>query len=107
MPHSPPRHRPAHLPSVEQTRKQGQKDYNRTKRKNQAFYDSRAWRKLSQWYRKANPLCVKCTDKGFAKRVQIVDHIIPIEDGGESLATSNLQSLCIPCHNTKTASDKK
>lgn len=106
MPYSPPRHRPAHLPSVEQARKQGQKDYNRTKRKNQAFYDSRAWRKLSKLYRRQNPLCVKCKAKGFVKAVQIVDHVVSIMDGGEPLAESNLQSLCIPCHNTKTAEER-
>ena len=107
MPYSPARHRPAHLPSVDQARKQGQKGYNRTKRKNQAFYDSPAWRKLSRLYRRLNPLCVDCKDKGIAKAVQIVDHVIPIEQGGERLSMDNLQSLCIPCHNTKTAEERK
>ena len=106
MPYSPPQHRPAYAPSREQVRKQGQKDYNRTKRKNQEFYDSTAWRKLSRLYRRLNPLCVDCKAKGIAKAVQIVDHVIPIEQGGERLAMSNLQSLCIACHNTKTAGER-
>jgi 5-methylcytosine-specific restriction endonuclease McrA len=28
-------------------------------------------------------------------------------DGGEDFATTNLQSLCHPCHNTKTANERR
>ena len=107
MPWSPKQHRPAFAPSREQVRKQSQKNYNRTRRKNQEFYDSKAWRKLSKWFRKKNPLCAHCRDKGIAKEAQLVDHIVPIEQGGEPLSESNLQSLCIPCHNTKTAEERR
>jgi 5-methylcytosine-specific restriction endonuclease McrA len=32
---------------------------------------------------------------------EIVDHIIPIEEGGEFMDTENLQTLCMSCHNKK------
>lgn len=42
--------------------------------------------------------CQKCG--GLAT---VVDHITPIAKGGARLATFNLQSLCVYCHNRKTA----
>jgi 5-methylcytosine-specific restriction protein A len=36
---------------------------------------------------------------------KVVDHILPIKKGGERFERSNLQSLCVPCHNAKTASE--
>ncbi len=103
MPYAPPRHN-AHR--VQQNRNAGQKEYNRTKRKNQAFYDSRAWRKLRAWYVKKYPICVECKFMGRATPVDVVDHIIPVEDGGAPLSEDNLQSLCHLHHNQKTARDK-
>ena len=35
----------------------------------------------------------------------MVDHIVPIADGGEKLDEDNLQSLCQDCHARKTADD--
>lgn len=105
MPYSPPIHRPAFTPSREQVRKATQKDYNKNRRdtKAQAFYESKEWRSIRKWYVKRNPLCVECKAKGLATPVQIVDHIVEIKDGGDPLCVTNLQSLCIPCHNSKTA----
>ena len=34
----------------------------------------------------------------------IVDHITPINDGGTN-EWANLQPLCAPCHNRKTATE--
>ena len=36
---------------------------------------------------------------------RVVDHITPIKDGGERFCWSNLQPLCISCHNRKTAKE--
>jgi 5-methylcytosine-specific restriction endonuclease McrA len=38
---------------------------------------------------------------------KIVDHIKEIKDGGDRLSLENLQSMCIPCHNIKTAKEKQ
>lgn len=35
----------------------------------------------------------------------VADHVLPIKDGGARLIESNLQALCVPCHNSKTASE--
>jgi 5-methylcytosine-specific restriction protein A len=36
---------------------------------------------------------------------KVVDHIVPVKEGGERFERVNLQSLCVPCHNAKTASE--
>jgi 5-methylcytosine-specific restriction endonuclease McrA len=36
----------------------------------------------------------------------VVDHIIPLKDGGEPFSFSNLQSLCHMHHGQKTEQDK-
>ena len=63
---------------------------------NEHIYQSTRWRKL--------PLCEHCLKANVYKPVQIVDHIVEINDD-ESLAYvySNLQSLCHSCHRVKTA----
>ncbi|HEH4047605.1 TPA: HNH endonuclease, partial [Campylobacter jejuni] len=38
---------------------------------------------------------------------KIVDHIIPIKQGGKKLSEENLQSLCLACHNEKTKNELK
>lgn len=43
--------------------------------------------------------CVKCRSR---RRLQ-VDHIRPLHKGGVDYDPDNLQTLCEPCHSTKTA----
>lgn len=45
-------------------------------------------------------LCCQC-----GRPAELVDHIVPIRDGGERLDLNNLQSLCRACHDIKTADD--
>lgn len=53
-------------------------------------------------------LCLHCKDNRKIKVADMVDHIIPIKvDPSLKLKLENLQSLCNPCHNRKTAEDKK
>jgi 5-methylcytosine-specific restriction protein A len=59
------------------------------------------WQKLRKWKLATDPFCAMCN--GSANQV---DHILPINDGGERLDPANLQSLCISCHSKKTAVDK-
>lgn len=75
--------------------------YQKPREKN-AFYDTARWRKASEYFRQKNPWCVDCQKAGIDTLAEHVDHIIPITQGGEQLAESNLQSLCIPCHSRKT-----
>ena len=72
-----------------------------------SFYKTYKWTKTSKNYRKRNPLCVECLEKGRTRKADVVDHIVPIKHGGELLNEENFQSLCHSHHNMKTAKDKK
>lgn len=103
MPQSPPLHN-ARL--VEYNRKEGQKEYNRTKRKNQGFYNSRQWRNVRDHYWLNNPVCEVCKKNGRATVADVIDHIIPISEGGDLFGENNLQSLCHLHHNQKTVEEQ-
>lgn len=49
-----------------------------------------------------HPLCVHCQRSGRVSVAAEVDHIVPLHQGGADDET-NLQSLCAPCHQAKTA----
>jgi 5-methylcytosine-specific restriction endonuclease McrA len=59
------------------------------------------WSKVSTRFRRGHPFCRFCEQKGFeATPADVVDHIIPVEDGPDlRLTWSNFQSLCNSCHN--------
>lgn len=50
-------------------------------------------------------LCQACLAKGRPTPARHVDHIVPKAKGGTD-DEANLQSLCVPCHDEKTARDK-
>jgi 5-methylcytosine-specific restriction endonuclease McrA len=66
-----------------------------------SFYRSSPWRKLRAQKLKNDPKCVKCGKLGT-----MIDHIKRIEEGGEKLDMSNLQTMCDHCHNVKRAQEK-
>ncbi|MBZ7939675.1 MULTISPECIES: HNH endonuclease [Campylobacter] len=80
------------------------KNYDLFKRNKESakFYNSSEWRKLRTIFINKNPFCFNC-----GKLAKIVDHIIPIKQGGNRLNQDNLQSLCIKCHNEKTKKELK
>ena len=51
-----------------------------------------------------SPLCAICLNQGRIKTATELDHIIPLHKGGSN-DMSNLQGLCIHCHQAKTADD--
>ena len=61
-----------------------------------------AWAKVSKYVRSSEPLCRMCR---WAPS-EMVDHIVPLKQGGERLALDNLQPLCNKCHAIKTHKDK-
>lgn len=73
---------------------------------NQKFYDSSAWKSLRKMQLDKFPLCAECEKKGVLTPGQVVDHIIPMNKGGEALSMNNLQTLCHRCHNKKSAKEK-
>lgn len=74
---------------------------------NSAFYHSKQWRALRNWFIKQNPLCAQCEREGKINGGQCVDHIKPIRLSGKKMWTcpSNLQTLCNPCHAKKSAQE--
>lgn len=86
---------------MEVSRKKANRGYNRRRDpKTAAFYQGRAWRRLARARIQADGYkCAKC-----GKIATEVDHIIPIqtpEGWALRYEWSNLQSLCVQCHNKK------
>lgn len=80
--------------------KRKRKEYKRG-RPDDSFYSSTYWRRLRRMQLATEPLCRLCRAEGKRVAAEVVDHIIPREDGGAD-SFSNLQSLCVACHNSKT-----
>jgi 5-methylcytosine-specific restriction protein A len=55
--------------------------------------------------RRDNFTCQKCGASGRDVRL-VADHIIEIDDGGAPLEVKNGMTLCIACHNRKTAASR-
>lgn len=73
---------------------------------NRAFYQSHRWHEYSRQYRKKNRLCVICLKEGKTVLSQCVDHILPIEEGGDMWNPSNHQALCTHHHSIKTKEER-
>ena len=48
-----------------------------------------------------NPLCAECERQGLARPAVQRDHIVPLEEGGAD-DPSNVQGLCLDCHDAKS-----
>jgi len=65
------------------------------------FYDSAPWRALvARLIQERGRVCQSCGAQGVCLHG---DHIVELQDGGAALEPSNVQLLCLPCHNKKTA----
>ena len=72
------------------------------------LYSSRAWRKLRDRKREANPLCEPCERNGKVTAATSVDHIKKHEgDRALFLDWDNLQSICDHCHYSIKAREEK
>jgi 5-methylcytosine-specific restriction protein A len=72
---------------------------------NASIYQSARWKALRKHHIQSSPLCVHCLKNDRTKAGWIVDHIVPINEGGEPFDESNLQSLCSSCHNIKSGKE--
>jgi 5-methylcytosine-specific restriction protein A len=70
-------------------------------------YGTALWQRIRKAVLAAEPMCRECRRRDPARPqfAQEVDHIQPIEDGGEFFSITNLQPLCKPCHSRKTLGD--
>lgn len=72
------------------------------------FYQSKQWKNLRAKHVKKQPLCQECLKRYVVTAVDVVDHIIELEDNYDlRLDPKNLQSLCHACHNKKSAEQRR
>ena len=101
MPKRPPLHVPASARVLKRAR---HRDYNSKRSPNEVkFYKSALWRHIRRQVLDEEPFCRSCRNAGKIVRATVVDHIIPISEGGSRTDRDNLQPLCARCHNSKTA----
>lgn len=75
-------------------------------RGDRSFYQTSAWRSTRNAYIKANPWCVDCEKEGKKVKADVVDHKKQVILDGDKFNPDNLQSLCHPHHNAKSAREK-
>jgi 5-methylcytosine-specific restriction endonuclease McrA len=80
--------------------KHGAYENNRPPRQHNRFYYTSEWKKARKEFLLEHPICVCC-----GRPAVIVDHVVPIKDGGDPLEPSNLQALCWSCHSRKSIED--
>ena len=71
------------------------------------IYHTKQWRRIRAVKIKLNPYCQHCARHKRATPAAMVDHIVPIEHGGDPFNIDNTQSLCNRCHAIKTAEDNR
>lgn len=83
----------------------GWRNYQTGKTRQQRGY-GRSWEIIrAQILVRDKYLCQNCRRHGIATKATSVDHIIPKAHGGTD-DNYNLESLCWPCHRTKTATER-
>lgn len=70
-----------------------------------SFYKTPEWLEAKAEQLAKHPYCAECLKMGKRERACMVDHIIPIKQGGDKFAPSNLQSLCWSCHSRKSVEE--
>lgn len=64
----------------------------------------RHWQLLRLVVLNEEPTCRRCAGRGRVTAATLVDHILPLRDGGTN-DRDNLQPLCVDCHAVKTHGD--
>ena len=98
MPMRPPRYRAPGQPTTTERKAWASTTTSSTQRY------GRHWRALSEQVRREEPLCRVCLREGRTALSTNADHIKPKGEGGTD-ERHNLQGLCTPCHNRKTAQE--
>lgn len=66
------------------------------------------YRRMRYNFLRANPLCARCEARGIIRGATELDHIVPIRDAPKRMFdVTNLQGLCRPCHEDKTADENR
>ncbi len=91
---------------LEQQRHYNNEVRNQTHKK---FYNSKEWQRARQQaIIRDHSFCQACLREGRHTRMNVVDHIIELQDNYALRSTlSNLECLCHPCHNRKTRREQQ
>lgn len=66
-------------------------------------YNTQRWQRYRRTKLQQNPLCEYCLNEGQLTVAVAVDHIIPINKGGDPYPPlDHVLSCCTSCHNRKT-----
>jgi len=89
-----------HKPTRAPGRRHEPKRAGRFKR---AVYDSARWSKLRELVLGAEPIC---STSGCFRSATELDHVKPIDQGGDVWDRANLQGLCARHHGQKTRGER-
>lgn len=64
------------------------------------LYRTHRWRKISERFRKANPLCAYCLKRGRVVASQVADHATPHKGDPNAFYYGKLVALCKTCHDS-------
>lgn len=89
----------------EKHRNEGWQQHQQGKSRHERGYGSQWDIKRARILKRDNHLCQNCMRNGRAVAAKTVDHIKAKAHGGTD-DDSNLESLCWPCHRTKTGRER-
>ena len=82
------------------SRSMSDRQYNNERPERHQFYHTKAWKQLRKRKVAMTPYCERCRKNGVLRPVEIVHHIIEIEEDWDlRLDINNLESVCRRCHN--------
>jgi 5-methylcytosine-specific restriction endonuclease McrA len=70
-------------------------------------YKTRMWARRRLQVLSRDPICADGRVCGHNRLSTEVDHIVPLDQGGERYAMSNLRGTCSDCHQAKTAEENR
>lgn len=72
-----------------------------------AIRSSQRWRDTRAGVLRSQPLCVACKAAGRVTEATEVDHVVPLVERFDlAFVRTNLQPLCEPCHDAKSARER-
>ncbi len=96
----------SHEPRCEKHRKQERKQRDEYRGSSADRGYGLHWRKIRLAFLASHPLCTLCHAQGYLTAATVVDHIQPHRGNPDLFHDpENLQALCKPCHDGKTASN--
>jgi len=63
------------------------------------------WQRIRAQFLRLHPLCIQCGEEGRVQAAAVVDHILPLSEGGTN-EHANLRPYCKPHHDARTMRDQ-